>query len=142
MQKITPVEKAKFLACLYQGQSVAKACQTSGVKRRTVYYWREEDQEFAAAWDEAQAVAVEGLEDEARKRALDASDGKSATLLMFLLKKANPEYRDNYKPEVAVTKDSVREFSFSEQEVETALKILKGVAPPEDTAKNLPPADS
>src|SRR6476619_702901 len=125
MATLTDSQRMNFLTALRLGNSVSKACELSGVARRTAYYWRSEDEGFSDAWKEAVEASVEELEDKVRARALDDSDPKAHLMLMFLLKKHKPEYRDNYRSEVKITQESVSEFSFSPQEVSKALAILK-----------------
>lgn len=110
--------RAAFLQALCGGISVTGACEKSGLPRRTVYDWRDADEKFAAAWDEAIEAGTETMEDEARRRAQDGVDkpvyqgGKrvgsvrefSDTLMMFLLKGRKPEkYRENVKVEMSGT---------------------------------------
>lgn len=116
--------KAKFLANLATGNSVKVAAEAAGVHRRTVYDWRDQDAEFRLAWEDAVHGSIEVLEDEVRRRALDPTDKQSHLLLMFLVKKHKPEYRDNFKTEVKVTQDTVKEFDFSPEEMEEALAIF------------------
>lgn len=115
------------------GNSVTKACQDAGVPRRTVYYFRSEDESFKDAWDDAIAASVEELEDHLRKRATNPDDKNAHILLMFLLKKLNPEYRENYKaPEKKATVKS-QEFEFTSEELDLAMGILsvaKAAKPP------------
>ena len=124
--------KATFLANLLVGKSVKAASEHAGVSRRTVYDWRDQDAEFARSWEEAIAGSVEVLEDEVRERALDRQDKNSHILLMFLVKRHRPEYRENYKNELHIVKDSVKEFDFSSKEIEEAVAILQGAANRED----------
>lgn len=124
MKEITPAKQAKFLACLYNGHSITKACALADIPRRTVYYWKEESPEFADMWLEAQESAREALEDELRERAFDREDSRSYILLMFLLKKLNPEYRDNYKQEIKVKREEIKEFDFSPKEIDEAMSLL------------------
>lgn len=110
--------KRAFLAMFARTGNVTESCEAVGIDRRaTVYDWQEMDDQFAAGWREAEIVAVERLEAEARRRAvdgerrlkfdkgqaiLDPDTGepyiereKSDTLLIFLLKAHAPEkYRD------------------------------------------------
>ena len=44
-----------FLAALAKEGTVSAACQRARVGRRTVYHAKEQDADFAAAWDEALA---------------------------------------------------------------------------------------
>ena len=117
--------KATFLAQLQQGASVKKAALAAGKNRRTFYDWRDQDAEFRAAWDDAIKESVEILEDEVRARALDRNDKQSYILLMFLLKKHDPSYRENYKREVTVKHEKIQEFDFSQEEVQDAISILE-----------------
>lgn len=87
----TPKKREAFLAAIAAGRSIAAACQAAGIARSAAYRWRDEDGEFAVAWDEALEVGTERLEDEAVRRALDGSD----TMLIFLLKARKPQmYRE------------------------------------------------
>lgn len=100
----------KFLTRLAATGNVSAACSFARVPRRTAYDRRERELDFAAVWDEAIETAVEVLELEARRRALEGTDrpvfhkGKkcgavrefSDTLMIFLLKAHKPErYREN-----------------------------------------------
>jgi hypothetical protein len=76
-----------MLEALSSGLSPARAAKAAGVGRSTAYLWRQQDPEFARKWDEAVAVGIDLLEDEARRRAFEGSD----KLLMFLLERRRPE---------------------------------------------------
>ncbi len=68
-----------------------------GIDRDTVYKRAGRDPQFTAAWAQAREDAIDGLEAEARRRALSTSD----TLLMFLLRANRPaKYRDNARLEL------------------------------------------
>lgn len=123
-RELTLSEKAKFLACLSLGLSVSKACSETGIARRTVYYWRAEDEAFKDSWEEAKAASVEELEDHLRKRATDPNDKASHLLLMFLLKKLDPTYRENFKTETQKAVTASREFEFDPAEIDAAMTIL------------------
>lgn len=85
--------KQRFLGVLSKSMNVTLAAHGAGLNRQTLYKWRAEDAEFAAAWDEALQEAIELLEAEAYQRARKQSD----TLMIFLLKAHKPEkYRDNF----------------------------------------------
>jgi hypothetical protein len=107
----TPQRDANFLKALAQGKTVNDALP-SGYARRTVYDWRESDPEFRQAWDDAIQTAIERLETEADRRAVDGVDKPivwkgevvatykeySDTLLIFRLKALAPDkYRENVK---------------------------------------------
>lgn len=61
--------KARFLKELTKRANVSAAARAAKVDRSTPYHWREMDEEFARAWDEAVEVAVDALEGEAWRRA-------------------------------------------------------------------------
>lgn len=96
----TPKRDEAFIAALRDGRSVTAACIDAGIGRTSAYQWREDDPEFAKAWDEAVEEGTDLLEDEAQRRGRDGTQkpvyqgGKkvgvvreySDTLLIFLLK--------------------------------------------------------
>ncbi len=112
--KCTPQKKGKFVAEIGRSGNISQAARLIGVNRRTVYVWRKEDGEFAAAWDDAKDEYSDHLEAEADRRAVEGvtkqlyfnDDGKligetrnySDTLLIFRLKGLRP---DMYKDRVA-----------------------------------------
>jgi hypothetical protein len=90
----TKQKKADFIAALAGKFSVFHAAHAAGVGRRTVYQWRDADEEFAQAWEDAQADAVDALEQSLYERAKmhDTVAG------IFLSKGARPHiYRDRYE---------------------------------------------
>ncbi len=116
--KFTDRARTQFLEVLARTCNVTHAARSAGISRSRVYDIRMEDAEFAAAWDAAEEIAVDSLEGEARRRALEGidepivyqgeiqrdGDGKpvtikkySDTLAMFLLRSHRPEkYRERY----------------------------------------------
>ncbi len=106
--------KKDFLPEFAKSGTVTHAAQSVGVGRRTVYDWLAKDAEFREAFAEAEQQAIDSLEREAVRRALDGTDepvyqgGKqvgsirkySDTLLIFLLKGNRPS---KYRERVDVT---------------------------------------
>lgn len=101
--------KATFLAGLADSMTIRRAAECARIDKSTVYRWREADEGFAKAWDEALESGTERLEEEAIRRARDGVDKPvfqggqqvgavrefSDTLLIFMLKARRPEvYRD------------------------------------------------
>lgn len=86
-KKTERTQRDRFLDALARTASVTAASQAAGIGRRTAYNWRNADEEFASAWDDALESGTDALEDEAIRRALDGSD----TLLIFMLKARRPE---------------------------------------------------
>jgi len=128
------LQKQNVLEAYVKVGTVTHACKEVGIARRTFYLWIKTDKKFLAAYQEAQEEAIESLEKEARRRAIEGTlepvyqGGKrvgairkySDTLLIFLLKGAKPEkYRDRHEvtgakggpiqvQDVSLTKDQLR----------------------------------
>jgi hypothetical protein len=114
-QKIPDNWKAIFVTALAKSPNVSAACQRAKVSRSWAYAQRDEDSEFAAAWDEALEMGVDEANGELHRRAVKGVlepvyyKGKevghirrySDTLLMFLLKAHRPEiYRETVRSEL------------------------------------------
>src|ERR1700680_3483424 len=78
----TPEAEEKFLAALRLGKSIAAAARAACIGRRTCYDWRDRDQAFAVAWDEAFEEGTDRLED----LALRGAEQGSERLLLALLR--------------------------------------------------------
>jgi hypothetical protein len=118
MTQLTQQKKTlqeRFLDSLAKTGNISAACRASGFPRKSAYRLREEDPDFAAAWEQALEEAVESLEQEAWRRAAKGSlkpvfqGGQevgqireySDTLMIFLLKGHKPDkYRENGRLEV------------------------------------------
>lgn len=86
-----------FLADLAKNCNVSHAARAAGVDRSTVYRHREENAEFATAWDDAAEDGIEALELALRQRGMETSD----TAAIFLLKAHRPDvYRENRRTEL------------------------------------------
>lgn len=109
-------KKAVFLAAYAEIGTITHAAMRAQVDRTTIYRWRDSDPVFAAALDEADLMAAERLEQEARRRAVDGVEKPvwhkgqmvgsvreySDTLLIFLLKGALPDkYRERVSSEIS-----------------------------------------
>ena len=68
--KFNKSARDRFLESLRETANVREACKAAGVGRRTAYDHRDADPEFAAAWKEAEEIATDALEAEARRRAI------------------------------------------------------------------------
>ncbi len=101
----------RFIAQLKQHGNVCKACKGAAVSRAWVYDKRDADEEFAEAFAHAKAIGLEALKDEAHRRAFEGVlepltyQGEvfdhvrkySDVLLMFLIKQADPTYREHHQ---------------------------------------------
>lgn len=105
-----------FLATLAQAGNVSQACRTAGIGYTTVYKWREEDHDFAAAWEVALKQAIDRLEGEAWRRAVEGVEKpvyqqgvmvgtvtEHSDRLMEVLLKAHggDKYRDKVKADLS-----------------------------------------
>jgi hypothetical protein len=110
--------KRAFLEMFSTTANIAISAKTAGVDRVSVRRWLENDTQFELEFNLAREDAIESMEEEARRRAVEGVvDEKpiyykgvlvgehvvteySDSLLMFLLKAARP---DKYKDRVDVT---------------------------------------
>jgi hypothetical protein len=69
--KLDQSRQARFLKELATTGSVSKAAALAATSRTRIYELRKVDPAFAAAWEEAEEIAADRLEDEARRRAID-----------------------------------------------------------------------
>jgi len=69
--KLTEARQARFLEALADTGSVTAAVAEARTSRTRVYELRKTDTAFAAAWDEAQEIATDRLEREARRRTME-----------------------------------------------------------------------
>jgi transposase-like protein len=106
----TDEAKEKFLDALSECGNISRAAKLAGIPRRTLYNWRDEDEEFQRLWDKAAAYGTDALEDEAIRRAYEGVEKPvyyqgavcgsvqeySDSLLALLLKARKPDrFREN-----------------------------------------------
>ena len=110
------IRKQRFLDAMARIGTVHGAARETGIERSSHYDWMKADPAYAAAFAEAELAAINAMEAEARRRAVEGVNkpvfqgGKhvgditeySDQLLMFLLKAALP---DKYRERVDVTVD-------------------------------------
>jgi hypothetical protein len=68
--KLTPARQVRFLKALAETGSVATSATVAGTSRTRVYELRKTDPAFAGAWEDAEEIAADRLEEEARRRAV------------------------------------------------------------------------
>ncbi|CUK12092.1 Uncharacterised protein [Achromobacter sp. 2789STDY5608615] len=138
--KLTPEKKIAFLAALAETGNVSRAAKAIDVARITVYEWRDEDEEFAAAWEKAKRIGMGLLEDEVLRRAHDGTEKPvfhqglqcgtireySDTLAIFLLKAHDPKYRE--KTGLELTGANGGPVQMSDSQVAGRLAALIAVA--------------
>lgn len=108
-----------FLEALAEFGTIRSACDAADVSRRVYYDWIARYPDFKQAAEDAMERNTDELEEVAQDRAKDKSD----LLLMFLLKKRRPEYRDNYQAPVGKPEEEEQQ-EVSRVEVEKKLKVL------------------
>jgi len=101
----TKKKTQQFIEVLRRSANVSCAARAIGIGRATAYRWRDDSPEFAELWEEAIHEAVDNLEAEAWRRAIEGTNKPvyhggqlvghiphySDTLLIFLLKGHRPE---------------------------------------------------
>ena len=80
--------------------TMTRAAGKAGVSRQTLYEEEKRDKSFKAKMLNAKKEYVDSLEDVLDSRIRSANDKASAILLMFKLKKENPDYRDKVEHKV------------------------------------------
>lgn len=109
VQRWTSRRRAAFLEALSETGNVSAAARAAGASRSRAYALKAADPEFATEWSDALETAIDALDAEARRRALEGVEvphfhqGRIAgtvrkysdSLLMFLLRAHRPDrYRD------------------------------------------------
>lgn len=109
------VKKRLFLEAFRQTGIILAGIRAAGINLRTHYRWLERDVLYAAAFEDAKQEALEILEAEARRRALNGVEKPiyyrgervgsmqeySDTLLILLLKAGKPDvYRERFRDEI------------------------------------------
>lgn len=74
LPEITAARKHAFLVAFSERGSIRAACAATEVGRTTLYDWRRNDAEFAAAFESAREDVVDKLEEEAFRRAVEGWD--------------------------------------------------------------------
>lgn len=148
----TPEKAIAFLAVLSETCNVGKACEGAGIGRATAYEWREDDPDFAEAWDKALKIGVTALEDEAHRRGFDGVDEPvfhqgsqcgtvrkySDTLAIFLLKAHAPEkYRENSRMELTGANGGPVMLSDTERAAKLAAILATAKARKDDDVSDL-----
>jgi len=72
--KLTLARQQLFLKALSDTGSVSAAVAVAGTSRTRVYELRKADPAFASAWEDAEEIAADRLEEEARRRAVEGTE--------------------------------------------------------------------
>ena len=93
-----PAWEKRWLKVFAETGNVTVACRACRINRDTPYKYAARCPEFKAAWEEANEIACDALEAEARRRALEEGSDK---LLEILLKAHRPQkYRETHRHEL------------------------------------------
>ena len=95
--------KAEVVELRGQAYTIRECASMVGVSRRTVQEWRQKDEKFAVALAEAEKDVRDFWVEKARVYALDDKKPLQGQMIMFMLKKEDPSYRDNHKVEHIVS---------------------------------------
>lgn len=85
-------EKKKLIEQLKKMPIVEVACKNLGLPRATYYRWRQADQKFADACDEAIEQSSGMVSDMAESQLINAIKEKNMTAIIFWLKHHHPRY--------------------------------------------------
>ncbi len=113
--KLRQAKKESFLESYAACGIITKAAEAAGIARDTFYEWCNTDDQFSAAADQALAASVDGARAELRRRAIDGWEEPvwykgelagtvrkfSDVCLIFLLKHADPTYRERHDVNVS-----------------------------------------
>ena len=108
------VKLAAVIRELSKHGNVSQALRKAKASRSWVYEKRQLDREFSDAFNDARDCGIEVLKDEAHRRAYEGVEEPvfyqgeevarirkySDTLLMFLIKQADPTYREAYNVDI------------------------------------------
>lgn len=138
--------QGRFIAAFIRHATVYHAAKAARIGRRTHYDWLARDPDYAEAFKAAQEAALDILEREARRRAVEGTlkpvyqggelVGKvreySDTLLIFLLKGAAPQkYRERFEHSGPGGGPIRHEYDWSrltDEEVETIVALQRKAA--------------
>ena len=133
----TSKKKASFCEALAMGVTVATAAGAVGMSRSSAYQQRENDEAFGQGWSEALEEGKERLEAECRRRAMGWNETRydkdgnayevyrySDNLLMFMLKKLDPSYRERVDVNVSKTRRIIVDLLQVEKDEETGRLVL------------------
>ena len=131
----TARHKKAFIAAYRELGNITGAAAAAGVNRSSHYRWLEVDPDYPARFEEAHEAAIDSLEGEARRRAVEGVEKPvfqggqqvgtirtySDVLLIFLLKGAMPEkYAERRRIEQTPSQETPIQVSFDQDFYRTA----------------------
>ena len=121
--------KRVLIATLEEYGTIRKACEVSGVPRKTYDVWNRDDPEFSVSMDLARRSFAESLEELALERVKNPEKGKGSDVLLLGLLNANMPHK--FRPQLALNEDSAKELI---TEWRKAAKEVKRDKPAQDEA--------
>ena len=121
--------KRVLIATLEEYGTIRKACEVSGVPRKTYDVWNRDDPEFSVSADLARRSFAESLEELALERVKNPEKGKGSDVLLLGLLNANMPHK--FRPQLALNEDSAKELI---TEWRKAAKEVKRDKPAQDEA--------
>ena len=121
--------KRVLIATLEEYGTIRKACEVSGVPRKTYDVWNRDDPEFSVSADLARRSFAESLEELALERVKNPEKGKGSDVLLLGLLNANMPHK--FRPQLALNEDSAKELI---TEWRKAAKEVKKEKPAQDEA--------
>ena len=121
--------KRVLIATLEEYGTIRKACEVSGVPRKTYDVWNRDDPEFSVSADLARRSFAESLEELALERVRNPEKGKGSDVLLLGLLNANMPHK--FRPQLALNEDSAKELI---TEWRKAAKEVKKDKPAQDEA--------
>lgn len=87
-------EKTKLIEALKKSAIVQLACQQANIARATYYRWRQEDESFAKACDEAMSEGTSLVSDLAESKLVGAIKDQNMSAISFWLRHRHPAYAE------------------------------------------------
>ncbi len=146
---IPHAKKRAVLKAVYQtGGNTKEVLEKAGVPQRTHYHWIKTDPIYAEVYRKQHDRSMEVLEDECLRRAVHGIEepvfhgGKevgtrlkySDNLLMFLMKKRDPAYKDNFQQQVGIwSKDGNVSIEFNIPRPDSTTAVCNRTVPSQKT---------
>lgn len=102
IQRRQKKQKQELLEKLRKFPIVQVACEKSGVSRATFYRFRQDDEAFAVAVDEALSEGINMMNDMAETNLLSAIRGKNMPAIAFWLKHRHKAYSTKVEVEASI----------------------------------------
>lgn len=100
--------KAIFLAAYEEWGTVKKACEITGIKRPTYFWWNQIDPEFSKDLDSMKQSFAESLEELALDRVKNPDKNRGSDLLLIGLLNANMPQK--YRPQFNMSEDTAKDL--------------------------------